>query len=263
MPRAVPHIALLTDYGTVDGYAGVLHGVIATLSPTARVIDLAHDVSRQDVLAAAYVLWAAYRFFPRRTIFLCVVDPGVGTARGILAVRATSGQAFIAPDNGLLSYVLSELAEPRGVLIEPRRLGITRISHTFHGRDIMAPAAAALANGRRLEDLGTPCDLAERAQRPTCPIPQPHRTWHPARILYADVFGNLITDVPLEYPVQRLRCGRRQITRRVNAYAEVPAGTLCFLPGSSGRWEVAVFQGSARARLNVCTGDEIQFSLQA
>ncbi|MCX7846698.1 MAG: SAM-dependent chlorinase/fluorinase [bacterium] len=261
MPRAAPHIALLTDFGTAAGYAGVLHGVLACRCPSVRITDLAHSIPRHNIAAAAYVLWVSYRFFPPQTVFLCVVDPGVGTARSLLAVRVPHGPAFVAPDNGLLAYVLSDIPEAQGVCIQPTRLGVKNPSQTFHGRDILAPAAAALAQGAPLHHLGTPCPLAERAIPPVCAPPNPQRTWHPARVLYADYYGNLITDVPLSYSVQRFRYGRRLIARSVRAYADAPPATLCFLPGSAGRWEIALREGSAKDALGVEIGAPLTFSL--
>lgn len=261
MRRAAPHIALLTDFGTADGYAGVLHGVLAQRCPAARVTDLSHHLPRHDVSAAAFILWSAYRYFPSHTIFLCVVDPGVGTGRALLAVATRRGPSFVAPDNGLLKYVLAEHLDARGVVIDHSTLGVPRPSQTFHGRDVLAPAAAALANGVPLARLGRPCDLTGRAVAPICAPPASGRSWHAARILHVDQFGNLITDVPLTYDVARFRCGRRIISMRVNAYAEAPRGTLCFLPGSAGRWEIAAREASASALLHAATGQEITFSL--
>lgn len=261
MRRAAPHIALLTDFGTADGYAGVLHGVLAQRCPAARVTDLSHHVARHDVAAAAFVLWSAYRYFPSHTIFLCVVDPGVGTARALLAVATRRGPSFVAPDNGVLKYVLAELPDARGVVIDHGALGVPRPSQTFHGRDVLAPAAAALANGVPLVRLGCPCDLAGRAVAPTCAPPAPGRAWHAAHILHVDQFGNLVTDVPLAYEVERFRCGRRIIGVRARAYAEVPRRTLCFLPGSAGRWEIAAREASASELLHAAAGQEIAFTL--
>jgi len=261
MRRAMPHIALLTDFGTADGYAGVLHGVIAQRCPAARVIDLSHHIPRHDIAAAAYVLWSSYRYFPAHTIFVCVVDPGVGTARPLLAVHTRRGSAFVAPDNGVLRYVLAESPGARGVAIDPQRLGLPQPSQTFHGRDVLAPAAAALAAGMPLARLGRPYDLSSCAVSPACAPPDARRAWHPARVLHADYFGNLITDVPLHYDVQRFRCGRRIIATRVNAYAAAPRGVPCFLPGSAGRWELAVREGSARNALKLAAGARLLFTL--
>lgn len=261
MRHATAHIVLLTDFGTADGYAGVLHGVLAQRCPAARVIDLSHHVPRHNVAAAAFMLWAAYRYFPAHTVFLGVVDPGVGTARALLAVATRRGPSFVAPDNGLLKYVLAELPDARGVVIDHAALGVPQPSQTFHGRDVLAPAAAALACGVPLTRLGRPCDLTGRAIAPTCAPPAPGRRWHAAQILHVDHFGNLITDVPLAYDVQRFRCRRHMINMRVNAYAEAPRGTLCFLPGSAGRWEIAVREASASERLHAAAGETIAFTL--
>ncbi len=262
MARA-PLFALLTDFGVADGYAGVLHGVLARHCPAARVIDITHQIPRHSVDDAAFVLWSVYRHFPPRTIFACVVDPGVGTARGLLALRTPRGQRFVAPDNGLLRYVLADEPCAQGVHVCWQDLKLRRLSQTFHGRDVIAPAAAALARGVALKKLGPVCALGERAEPLAAAPPVAGREWHPARIVHADQFGNLITNVPTGTAVARLRVRRRVIARRVQAYADGAGTPLCIVPGSAGMWEIAAWQASAQEIVQAGTGTVISFSLCA
>ncbi|HEU5349340.1 MAG TPA: SAM-dependent chlorinase/fluorinase, partial [Ktedonobacterales bacterium] len=170
-------IALLTDFGTADGYPGVMKGVILGIAPGTSLVDLTHEIPPQDVRAAAWVLHTAWRFFPEGSIFLCVVDPGVGSARYPIALQA-SGRIFVGPDNGLFSYVLAESGDARVVALEnPRYIQANR-STTFHGRDVFAPAAAWLAAGVAIEELG-PVLAAPSLVRLTLPQPE----WRPEALL--------------------------------------------------------------------------------
>lgn len=243
-----PTITLLTDFGLHDAYAGVLHGVIRRLAPDACVIDLCHQVPAQDVEAGAFLLMTAFSYFPPGTIHVAVVDPGVGTARRIVAVRA-GDFTFVGPDNGVLRWAI-ERAGPieRMVSVEAAAYRLPRVSQTFHGRDIMAPAAAYLAQGVPLEALGPPVEaLAGR------PFPQPERRAGAVRgeVLYIDHFGNAITNLPPEPGAVEV-AGHRLVQRR--AYGEVAPGEALALAGSSGFLEVAVRNGSAAQRLGLHRG---------
>lgn len=250
-------ITLLTDFGLADGYAGVMHGVILGINPAATIVDLTHEVPPQDVRYAAYVLSTAYRYFPAGTIHVVVVDPGVGGPRQAIALRA-AGQTFLAPDNGVLSYVLAKgyaelvrLSQPRYWLANPSR--------TFHGRDIFAPVAAHLSLGVPLGELGEP--FAE----PVClPISQPLRrpdgTWE-AHVIHVDRFGNLVTDLcPDAGWLEQIASAKvkgRAIATVADTYSDVPSGAPVLLVGSGGYLEVAVRDGDARAELEADVGDPV------
>src|SRR6516165_5972863 len=153
--RTVP-IALLTDFGYRDHYGGVMKGVIASISPQAPIIDLTHGIPPQQVLAGALALRESVNFFPRRTVFLAVVDPGVGTDRKPIAVETKGGFRFVGPDNGLLSLAAERSEIKRIVELRSPRYRLPMVSPSFHGRDIFAPAAAWLWRGVPIDELGPP-----------------------------------------------------------------------------------------------------------
>jgi S-adenosylmethionine hydrolase len=244
-------IVLLTDFGRTDAYAGVLHGVIAAVDPLVRVVDLTHDVPPQDVRAGAFLLLTAYRDFPPGTVFLAVVDPGVGSERAILAVRAAD-YLFVGPDNGLLRWAVEDAGgADEAVRVESVAHRRPRVSNTFHGRDIMAPAAAHLSAGVALRDLGPPAGGLAGAPLPR-PLPGPQGL--SGEVLHVDRFGNCITNFP-PLPGDVRLAGRR--ARRAGTYAAGASdhpGEPVTLLGSAGFLEVALPGGSAAAALGVAPG---------
>ncbi len=247
-------VTLLTDFGLTDTYVGVMHGVLHALAPGLRaVVDLTHGVPPQDVRGGAFHLAAAWRRFPTGTVHTAVVDPGVGSERTILlAVQA--GHAFLAPDNGLLSHVLDETAEIRVLDEEAARVG--PVSNTFHGRDLFAPAAAALAEGRPIEELAP-------ARVPFQPAPPPRLTDGACEgeIVSVDRFGNLISDIPADLLRDdlgpwRVHLGAERL-ELAPTYASVPSGGLLALIDSAGTVEVAVRDGSAAEHLGLARGAPI------
>ncbi|NLF40843.1 SAM-dependent chlorinase/fluorinase [bacterium] len=255
MPSS-PLIALLTDFGTADGYAGVVKGVLLQRCPHARIVDIAHDIAPQSIDSAAFVLWNTHRWFPDATVFLAVVDPGVGTSRGILAAWLPNGQQFVAPDNGLLRFILADY--PDAIAVDasdpPLRLGTP--SATFHARDVMAPIAAALASGTPLEALGPLVHTAHRAQHIRAQI-APAARRAAASVLHIDHFGTIITNVACDIRVASLSLNGKRVRRECGTYAACPDGRLCFLKGSSGFWEIAMRNGSAQRILEARTGDKV------
>src|SRR5918996_3839269 len=186
-----PVIALLSDFGTRDHYAGTMKGVMLTICPDATVVDITHDVPAHDVLDGALQLAAAARYFPAGTIFLAVVDPGVGSARRGIAAEA-GDYRFVAPDNGVLTAVLREWAPKKIVELTERRYARPTVSRTFEGRDRFAPAAAWLAKGIQLTALGRSASTIHRLD-----IPQPAVSADAVvgQVLRVDRFGNLITNI--------------------------------------------------------------------
>lgn len=264
-----PIIALLTDFGAADGYPGIMKGVILGIAPDTQLVDLTHDIPPQDIATGAWVLQTAWRYFPVGAIFLCVVDPGVGSSRRPIALRLGE-HTFVGPDNGLFSYLLAgaedqQCASPlRAVTLDNQRYHLPHASATFHGRDIFAPAAAHLARGASLASLGAPLDPARLVT-----IAPPRPTWQGetllAHILHIDHFGNLITDLgpaltdaAFSSPTLALQLGARTIAARAHTFADGPAGAPFALRDSSGHLAIVVRNGSAATLLNVSRGAELR-----
>lgn len=275
----MPPIALLTDFGTTDAYVGVMKGVIATICPDATVIDVTHAIGAQNVRQGAFTLMTSYAFFPPRTIFVAVVDPGVGTMRRAIAARA-GDYTFIAPDNGLLSFVLR--AYPYAVLYELTNAAyhLKSASNTFHGRDIFAPVAAHLARGEGFDKMGTRVRDPVMLPQPTLAIDGQSLR---GEVLHIDRYGNIVTSIgvlewggeqlslkfafggrraPLKLDSQALKiaCGDVAINGVARTYGATDKGDLLGLVGSSGFLEIAVNQGNAAQRLNVNLGDPINMT---
>ncbi len=258
---ARPIIALLTDFGTRDHYAGAMKGVALGICPDATLVDITHDIPPHDVLAGALELAAAYRHFPSGTIFLTVVDPGVGSARRGIAAE-TSDHRFVAPDNGVLTMVLREAPPKRVVELTERRYARASVSRTFEGRDRFAPAAAWLAKGIDLSALGRPVHDYQQLS-----VAEPLVSGTPAApvlsgsVLRIDRFGNVVTNIDRRAFDRMISAGRIQITvdgrgidRVVGTYADVPAGEVGALFGSTDHLEIAVNGGSAAERLRLSRG---------
>jgi len=199
-----PIITLTTDFGTADGYVGTMKGIILGIAPHVRLVDISHEITPQNVRQAAYVLYTAYPFFPPGTIHLAVVDPGVGGTRRPIALRTPVGY-FVGPDNGILSYVMA--CEPVEALVElaDPRYRLPHVSHTFHGRDVFAPAAAHLAAGVPIAALGPPVADPVTFPPPRLEVGPDGIT---GEVLHADRFGNVITSIGrLEWSEEELLLG--------------------------------------------------------
>ena len=243
-------IALLTDFGTSDPYVAAMKGVIAARCD-ARIADLSHDVPPFDVWAGAWFLRVVVPYWPAGTIFVAVVDPGVGTARRILAVER-DGRTFLGPDNGLLSLV----AAPPAVSVENDAFFLPGGSTTFHGRDRFAPAAAAIAGGTPLHELGPRADSMVMLDYEP---PSYDRAAAVGTIVVIDRFGNLITDIETaRLPFARFaaRAGAHTIARLARAYGEGGDGPF-LITGSTGCVEISVASGSAAALLQLGRGDRV------
>jgi S-adenosylmethionine hydrolase len=251
----MPIVALATDFG--EGlYVGQMKAVILSRAPAVRIVDLFHSVSPQCVLEGSFLLSSAWRFFPAGTIYVCVVDPGVGSARRILAVRAHR-QTFLAPDNGLLSFLRDADMEDKRV-VENRKFFMEPVSNTFHGRDIFSPVAAALATGTALAKLGRPAGRIERLDGLR---PRRVRGGIEGTIVHVDHFGNAVTNLPVGgrprlAPV--LKAGRRRFASAVRTYADAPGARPVVLCGSFDTWEIAVRNGDAASRLGLKVGMRVR-----
>jgi S-adenosylmethionine hydrolase len=248
-----PIVALLSDFGTRDHYAGAMKGAVLCACPDASVVDVAHDLPPHDVATAAYALASAYRAFPGSTVFLAVVDPGVGSLRRILAAEA-GGYRFVAPDNGLLTAVLSRHADARIHVVTNAALFRHEVSGTFEGRDVMAPVAGRLAGGMPLGDVGPEADAPVLLDLARARELSAHQ-WE-ATVVNVDRFGNLTTsltggelmailDAVGGDPTEILVDAGGQALPLVRTYSDVSEGEPCALLGSSDRLEIAVHRGDA------------------
>jgi S-adenosylmethionine hydrolase len=252
-----PIVAILSDFGTRDHYAGTMKAVVLSVCHEATLVDIGHEIPPHDVVAGALELAACYRYFPAGTVFLVVVDPGVGsTRRGIAA--ETAEYRFVAPDNGVLTSVFHETPPKRVVELTERKYARPTVSRTFEGRDRFAPAAGWLAKGVNVSSFGrtiTDYQLLD--------IPTPAITDEEVRgeVLRVDRFGNLITNIDRRTfdriahdGAIALRVADREVPRIVATYAEAAAGDLCALFGSTNHLEVAVNAGNAAELLGVGRG---------
>ena len=243
-------ITLLTDFGTADGYVGEVKGTLLTLAPGATLVDIAHDLPAGDVTAACYVLGRVWRSFPPGTTHLAVVDPGVGSSRRALAAEA-GGHSFVTPDNGLLSDVFA--AAPARVV----RLAVpAEASRTFHGRDVFAPAAARLASGGALADLGPAVRDPVRLKAPLLKVEAGDLV---GEVIHVDRFGTLVTNLPREHvaPEGRVRIAGHDLPLKAT-FADVPQGEPVAFIGSGGTLEIAVRDGRADVVLGLSRGTEVR-----
>nr|BBH92835.1 hypothetical protein KTA_10340 [Thermogemmatispora argillosa] len=265
-----PVIALMTDFGLRDGFVGIMKGVIAGIVPQAQLIDISHDIAPQNVAAGAWLLSTAYRYFPAGSIFLCVVDPGVGSQRRAIALAA-GDWFFVGPDNGLFSYVLAEQPLRQVVALENPAYRLPVVSTTFHGRDIFAPAAAHLARGVPLAEFGTALD-PHSLQRLALSQPRREKGRIEASVIYIDHFGNLVTSIPLTLvpdlftaPHVRLLVPRRNLTieRRQPFFAgEAGEGEPFVYSDSAGYVGVAIRNGNAAATLGITVGEAVTLVIE-
>lgn len=267
-------ISLMTDFGLKDGNVGVMKGIIWGICPEAQIADLSHTIQPQNVREAALILFRSAPYFPKDTVHVVVVDPGVGTARRPIATQI-GPQRFVCPDNGVLTMVL-EHAEKENwpveiVHLDKPQYWLPEVSHVFHGRDIFAPSAAHLARGVPLRDLGTPITDPVRLG-----LPKPQRTargWR-GEVIHIDHFGNIASNIRTEHLGKSLVVGQSptiadkheitvelcgiQIHGMLDTFGERPAGELVALMGSTGNLIVSVVNGSAAARLNAKVSDTVE-----
>ncbi len=243
-------ITLTTDFGTRDGYVGAVKGVLARgheRQGSLSIIDIAHDIPRGDIAHAAWVIWTSTREFPHGSIHVVVVDPGVGGARRPVIVKA-SGQWYVGPDNGVFSYVAN--AQSDAWAIEARHFRARRVSPTFHGRDVFAHAAAALARGEDVLMAGPSVRLAGALAWGT-------REQGHGRVVHVDHYGNLITDLPGAEAGGGVAIAGRTLAL-VGTYEDVPSGELLAYVGSMGTVEIAVRDGRADTLLDAPRGTAVE-----
>jgi S-adenosyl-L-methionine hydrolase (adenosine-forming) len=248
-------ITLTTDFGQRDSFVGAMKGVVLGIAPTVQLVDIAHEIRAGDVRAGAFALMTATPYFPVGTIHLVVVDPGVGSARRAIAIRSLRA-TFLAPDNGVLSWALKDEVSPEIRSIENPEIRLPRVSTTFHGRDLFAPAAAWLAQGGAFTELGPKVDSFQRIDWPS-PI-RVSEGWK-TEIIHVDVFGNAITALPAEQAT-----GMRYVMLPGDTriafqpfYSAVPKSSPLAVVGSSGFVEIAINQGNAASIFNLRPGTQV------
>ena len=258
---ARPVVAVLTDFGTRDHYAGTMKGVALDICPDLTIIDITHEIAPQDILGAAFELAAAFQFFPAGTIFLVVVDPGVGSSRRAVAAEA-GPYRFVAPDNGVLGPALDSVREvPIVIELTESRYARPVVSKTFEGRDRFAPAAAWLARGVGVADLGRPLTDWKRFELPP-PVVGPDRI--AGQALRVDRFGNVISNLDRSRyetfasrgPIQVL-AGSGIVVPVVTTYASASPGSACALFSSADYLEIAISGGNASEQLGLTQGSPI------
>ena len=258
MNRGMSTITLLTDFGVSSPYIAQMKGVLVARVPNVRLIDLTHSVAPQRVLAGAITLLDLAPWFPPGTIHIGVVDPGVGTERRILAASVGDWH-FVLPDNGLLSPIAERFNVHQIVSLNKPEFWLPSVSNTFHGRDIMAPVAAAIANGIPLEQLGEPVSNLKKV---VLPEPTVEAGITRGEVLYVDSFGNLVTNIMAE----QVECGAtftiggQRVSGLVSSYGNRNPGELIALIGSSSRLEFAIVDDNAAERLGTAVGADVVVS---
>jgi len=243
----LPVITLLTDFGTADYFVGAVKGAILSVNPNVVIIDITHETPAHDIEAGAFTLLAAYKTFPRGTIHVAVVDPGVGSSRRPIIVAAND-QFFVGPDNGLFSYIYDREHSHRTFHVTASEYFRPNPSSTFHGRDIFAPVAAALSTGIAPDQFGP--EINDAARLPSLETP--------LRIIHIDRFGNCITNITREvFEGKSLSINGRTITSLRNFYGEALPEELFAIWGSTGFLEISVNGGSAAQVLGAKRGNTI------
>lgn len=255
------HITLLTDFGYLDGYPGIMKGVIYRIAPSVQVTDITHSIAPQNIQEGALVLYRSYRYFPTNTIHVAVIDPGVGTNRRPIALRL-GGYYFVGPDNGLFSPVIREARKSNDpvqiIHLNRPQFWLPQPSYVFHGRDIFAPVAAHLASGVPLEALGDPIDDPVLIE-----LDEPVRTpkgWI-GKVIAIDHFGNLSTNIMdthlAEMEQITINVAGYTINGLVKTFGERPPGELIALIGTDHDLSISVVNGNASSLLGVKVGDTI------
>ncbi len=267
MTKSARTITLLTDFGLRDHYVAAMKGVMLCLNPGLSFVDISHQISPQDIQSGAFTLGQAYPLFPPGTVHLAVVDPGVGTERKAIVVAA-AGQYFVAPDNGLLTYVFHREENWTAHEITAEHYFRKPVSATFHGRDIFAPVAAWLSRDIPPQQFGP--QLANPFQLKIPEVVRVRDSLIQAAVLAVDGFGNLVTNLrPEDLPFYgapgrrtcRILAGQKEITRFCRTFAEGGPGEILVLPGSTGYLEIVMRNGSAASSLNLGAGAMIGVQL--
>lgn len=254
-------ISLTTDFGNRLGFVGVLKGVIYTIAPDVKIVDLSHMIPPQDIHEGAFTLWRSYPFFPQGTVHVYVVDPGVGTKRRPLAALIDD-QYYVGPDNGTLTPIIEDAERAQAkiefVELNNSKYFLPKVSRTFHGRDIFSPVAAHLANGVALSELGAPFTDPIRIK-----LTRPEKTSNgfTAHVTVIDIFGNITTDLPASALQGRtdmlFHLRGAEVNGLVESYGHRSPGNLVAVIDSEDFVEIAVVNGNATQKLNAQVGDVV------
>ncbi|TXT64955.1 MAG: Adenosyl-chloride synthase [Promethearchaeota archaeon] len=269
-------IALLTDFGPRGShYVAAMKAVILDINPKLKIIDISHTTEAFSIIEAAYLLKSTYSYFPKGTAFVVVVDPGVGSQRGIVAIETADEYYFVGPDNGIFPAALRD-AIKEGYMVENEQFFHKPVSNTFHGRDIMSPVAAHIHSGVLLEDLGSavdpidlrevqiPFEINEKEKKINCTVQ------------YVDDFGNITTNIAIKQNkiegtdiillenqnISLLKGNSEKRGKFTSHFGAVPKKSLLFLKGSTSYLEISLNQGNASADLNIFSGDNIELQFQ-
>ena len=255
-------ITLTTDFGLIDGYVAAVKGVILSINPQSTLIDITHQIPPQNINRAAFVLSTVCNYFPPQTVHLVIIDPGVGTKRRAVILK-TPQYYFIAPDNGVLSYIIRKFSAKLDINSDLSAVAVTNpkywrspVSHTFHGRDIFAPVAAYLSLGVSMKEFGEPLSSIN-----ILPLAEPHIASDGSlvgKVIHIDTFGNLITnirEIDLREGEPTIFIGNQTIKGLSKTYAE--GGKLVALIGSNGYLEISLREDNAAAYLNAQIGSEV------
>jgi S-adenosylmethionine hydrolase len=257
-----PIITLTTDFGTKDGYVGAVKGVIKRINPDAEVVDITHETGPFDILGAAFTLNSFYRFFPRGTIHLAVVDPGVGSQRQPLVIKSKDF-FFVGPDNGLFSFVFENETITDMVVISNEEYFLAELSSTFHARDLFAPVAGYLSLGVKVNEFGK---AAKECYKLAIPEPKLSKGKLSGEIIHIDGFGNLVTNIAAKSlqgrKVAAITMARRRIKRFARSYSDIKEGDVGALIGSSDLLEIALDQGSAQQALKSKVGSAVTVTFE-
>jgi hypothetical protein len=258
-------ITLLTDFGTKDHYVASMKGVILTINPRATLVDITHQVPPHEIEEGAFILANAYSSFPRGTIHLAVVDPGVGSQRNPILL-VTGNYFFLGPDNGLFTFIAQREKIRNAMTITNPKYFLSKVSNTFHGRDLFAPVAGHLSLGVRPESFGKRIDSWVRL---SIPVPEVDGTCLTGQVVHIDSFGNLISNIDektlLDFCLNRpimVRIGHKTVRTIKRSYWEGRKREPIALVGSGGFLEISVREGNAQRVLKAKKGDQVKVQIQ-
>ena len=258
--QSAPLILLLTDFGLQDSYVAQMKGVMHEINPNAKVVDITHDIIPQNIRQAAFVLHTCYEYFPEGSIFVLVVDPGVGSQRKPVLVNARS-KFFITPDNGLLSFTLDNNESYDAVIIENDQYMNKNVSNTFHGRDVFAPAAAHLSAGNEMNDFGTKIDCKNLKRIPEMQFEKLSGQRYCAEIMHIDHYGNAITSIHKDqYSAKKrisIQIKNLLIETISKTFSDKRPKEILAYTGSSNYLEIAVREGNFAEMYNISPGEKI------
>lgn len=253
-------VAVLTDFGEKDNYVGVMKGVILNINPKVKLVDITHQVNPGNYKEAGFLLYKTYNFFPKKTIFLVVVDPGVGSQRLALAVK-TKNYYFVGPDNGALAVAAENDGIQKIIELKNKKYFLKNISSTFHGRDIFAPVTAFISKGVNMDNLGKP---AKTMQKLTLPLPKIKNRVLTGEVIYIDHFGNLITNIKKEHLLDFLErreftvyLNRKKIFKLHNFYSQAKNREPFLIEGGFSLLEISLRNRSAKEYFKAKIGSKL------